>query len=93
MSTSQRWAPSRPSHTRDASTVAPVSVVNATKHIPPIAQDIYDALNTLEKDASVYTNLSQLQLALRGIESQNAITRIASTYYRTLLSIRDTNEQ
>ena len=72
------------SRSKRASTVAPISIVNAAKHIPPAAHDLYKSLNTLEKDAPAYTSLSQLQLALRGLESENPVTRIASTNCRLL---------
>ncbi len=62
---------------RKASTVAPVTVVNAVKHIPAAALELYEALENLRREGEVYTSLSQLQLALRGLESENAVTRIA----------------
>lgn len=57
--------------------MAPVTVVNAVKHISPAALDLYEALENLKREAEVYASLSQLHLALRGLESENAITRIA----------------
>jgi hypothetical protein len=42
-------------------------------------KDLYDALQKLKNDAAVYTNLSRLQLALRGLEGRNAVVRVAGT--------------
>ncbi|KAL9130261.1 MAG: hypothetical protein Q9217_001511 [Psora testacea] len=38
---------------------------------------LYEALAALEHEAGIYTNISQLRLALRGLESENPVTRIA----------------
>lgn len=57
--------------------MAPVTVVNAVKHIPQAALELYEALDNLRRDAEVYTSLSQLQLAMRGLESEHPVTRIA----------------
>ncbi|KAL8793316.1 MAG: hypothetical protein Q9195_004093 [Heterodermia aff. obscurata] len=67
----------RQSRSRRASAISPVSIVNGTKNILPVTQKIYDTLRALEQEAAAFTDLSQLQLALRGLESENAITRIA----------------
>ena len=74
----------QPSGSKRASTVAPVSIVDAVKQIPPVAKELHESLTILEKDASIYTSLSQLQLALRGLESETPITRIASTCHALL---------
>jgi hypothetical protein len=65
--------------------VAPVTVVNAVKHIPPAALELHEALENLQREAEMYTSLSQLQLALRGLESENAVTRIACGFLRESL--------
>lgn len=59
------------------STTASISVVNARQEVPPAFQPLYEALNAVERDAAVYVNLSQLKLAVRGLETENAVTRIA----------------
>ena len=69
-------------HPRKASTLAPVTVVNAVKDIPPAARELHEALEALQREALVYTSLSQLQLALRGLESKNAVTRVACEFLR-----------
>jgi len=40
---------------------------------------LYDALSALSGAAETYVNLSRLQLALRGLEAQDAVTRVAGT--------------
>lgn len=62
---------------RRASTIASVTAVNAKKDIPHAFHPLYEALAAVQREAAVYSNLSQIQLALRGLESDNAITRIA----------------
>lgn len=57
----------------------PVNVVNAKQKIPPPFELLYKELSTLQLEASLYVNPSQLQLALRALESENAVTRIAGT--------------
>lgn len=58
---------------------APVTVVNAKQEIPPPFELLYKELTALLLEATVYVNPSQLQLALRALESENAVTRIAGT--------------
>ncbi|KAL8995636.1 MAG: hypothetical protein Q9169_004679 [Polycauliona sp. 2 TL-2023] len=62
---------------RRASTITSVTAVNAKKDIPSAFRPLYEAIAALQTEAAVYSNLSQIQLALRGLESENAITRIA----------------
>ena len=57
--------------------ITPVTAVNAQKTIPPELKDLYDTLSDLGDSASIYTNASQLQLALRGLESKDSVTRVA----------------
>lgn len=76
---------------RAVSTISSVTAVNAKKDIPHAFRDLYEGLTVLQKEAAVYTKLGQLQLALRGLESENGITRVAgmsqsqSTFQRHLL--------
>ena len=76
----------RPSHLRKASTVSPVTTVNAAKQIPPAARELYEALGILREEAGVYSTLSELLLALNGIESQNAVSRVACENYEAYRS-------
>ena len=69
--------PREPSKPRTASTTASVTAVNAKKEIPSAFQGLHASLKALETEAGVYVNTSQLQLALRGVESENPVTRIA----------------
>lgn len=73
---------------RPASTITTVTAVNAKIAIPPAFRELHDALSVLQREAAVYTNLSQLQLALRGLESENGVTRIAGM--SVVLWIRET---
>ena len=79
----QRFPAPRPSLSkpRTASTTASVTAVNAKREIPPAFQELYASLKALETEAGVYVNTSQLHLALRGIESENPVTRIAGQIY------------
>ena len=62
---------------RTASTTASVTAVNARRDIPPRFRNLHESVKALETEAAVYINLSQMRLALRGLESENAVTRIA----------------
>ena len=66
---------------RTASTTASVTAVNAKREIPPAFQELYSSLKALETEAGVYVNTSQLHLALRGLESEDPVTRIAGQIY------------
>ncbi|KAG8529650.1 uncharacterized protein KY384_005131 [Bacidia gigantensis] len=66
-----------PSSIRLASTIASVTAVNARREIPYNAEKLYEALAALEIEAGTYVNLSQLRLALRGLEKENNVTRVA----------------
>ena len=62
---------------RSASTTAAVTAVNVRRDVPPRFKNLHESVKTLETEAAVYINISQLHLALRGLESENAVTRIA----------------
>ncbi len=70
---------------KQASTTASVTAVNAKREIPPAFRALYGALSELETEAGVYLNLSQLRLALRSLESENAVTRVASASFSCCL--------
>ena len=65
---------------RTASTTASVTAVNVRRDIPPKFRILHESLKVLESEAAVYINSSQLRLALRGLESENAVTRIAGRF-------------
>ncbi|EXJ91656.1 hypothetical protein A1O3_00206 [Capronia epimyces CBS 606.96] len=66
-----------PSIRRNASTLSSSTAVNATKTIPRRYQELYKALGDVRKKASAQVNLSRLQLALQGLESETPTTRVA----------------
>ena len=71
--------------TRAASTTASVTAVNVKHDIPPRFLKLHESLKALETEAAVYINSSQLRLALRGLESENAVTRIAGNSCRIIV--------
>jgi len=64
---------------RFASTHVSPTAINLRPNIPPPNKELYDALSALSGAAETYVNLSRLQLALRGLEAQDAVTRVAGT--------------
>lgn len=69
----RRYPPQR----RNASTVAPATAITAHRELPSQFRQLRDSLSSLKNEAAVYVNSSQLQLALRGLESENPVTRVA----------------
>lgn len=53
------------------------SAINASKNVPPQYKDLYDALDEVREAAAEQVNLSRLQLAQRGLESETPVIRIA----------------
>ncbi|KAF3479678.1 uncharacterized protein GIQ15_06654 [Arthroderma uncinatum] len=70
-------APRRTTTKRSASTFPGSSIVNATKNIPERFQELYKALNEVKDVSGSHVNLSRLQLAQRGIETENPVIRVA----------------
>jgi hypothetical protein len=62
---------------RSASTHVSPTAINLRPHIPPRNKELYDALSALSGAAETYVNISRLQLALRGLAAQDAVTRVA----------------
>lgn len=62
---------------RRASTHISPTAINYRPNVPPRNEELYDALSGLSGAAEQYVNLSRLQLALRGLAVENAVTRIA----------------
>lgn len=75
-----RKARGTPLQIRSASTTAAVTAVNVRRDVPPRFKDLHESVKALETEAAVYVNISQLHLALRGLESENAVTRIAGIF-------------
>jgi hypothetical protein len=66
---------------RSASTHVSPTAINLRPNIPPRNQELYDALSALSGAAETYVNISRLQLALRGLAAQDAVTRVAGTVH------------
>jgi hypothetical protein len=64
-------------HLRSASTHVSPTAINVRPNIPPANEELYHALSELSGAAEAYANISRLQLALRGLAAQDAVTRIA----------------
>lgn len=61
---------------RSASTLS-TTAINGTRRIPQRNQPLYEALTEIKAKAPGHVNLSRLQLALQGLESEQPVTRIA----------------
>jgi hypothetical protein len=53
------------------------TAINARPNIPEKNKQLYNALSELSGKAESYVNISRLQLALRGLASADAVTRVA----------------
>ncbi|RMJ22275.1 hypothetical protein PHISP_06860 [Aspergillus sp. HF37] len=53
------------------------SVINAGRNVPPRFKGLYEALDSVGNTAAGQVNLSRLQLALRGLESEEPLMRVA----------------
>ena len=71
-------------HSRQLSSGSILNAVHAVRSIPQEFKELDDALDVVERDAGVYADLNQLRLIRRGLESHNAITRVAGLYYYDL---------
>ena len=69
---------------RSASTHVSPTAINLRPNIPPRNKELYDALSALSGAAETYVNISRLQLALRGLAAQDAVTRVAGTTHAPL---------
>ncbi|KAK7545169.1 uncharacterized protein J3D65DRAFT_51391 [Phyllosticta citribraziliensis] len=61
----------------NASTLASRTAINAPLEGPPRLKELHQALDALKTDAATYINLSRLQLALRSLEHDDPVVRIA----------------
>ncbi|PWY96393.1 hypothetical protein BO94DRAFT_529772 [Aspergillus sclerotioniger CBS 115572] len=57
-------------------TIATAPVVH-TRHVPPRLKELHEALNQVKDVATEQVNLSRLQLALRGLETETPLVRVA----------------
>ena len=63
-------------HTSNAS-LASSTAINASTTVPPKYRDLYQSLLVLQDGASSYVDRSRLQLAIRSLESERPIVRVA----------------
>lgn len=61
------------------------SVINAGRNVPPRFKGLYEALDSVGSTAAGQVNLSRLQLALRGMESEEPLMRVAGKSWVLLL--------
>jgi hypothetical protein len=64
---------------RPASRMASSSAINAAKNVPERFKQLYDALAGVRDAAANHVNLSRLQLAQRGLETERPLIRVAGT--------------
>lgn len=57
--------------------LATSSVINAGRDVPPRFKELHEALTQVGNTAPSQINLSRLQLALRGLESEEPLVRVA----------------
>jgi hypothetical protein len=69
---------------RSASTHISPTAINLRPNIPQRNKELYDTLSALSGAAETYVNISRLQLALRGLAAQDAVTRVAGTLHAQL---------
>lgn len=58
------------------------SVITVGKTVPPRLKELYDALSGVQEAAIEQVNITRLQLALRGLESETPLIRIAGECFR-----------
>jgi hypothetical protein len=62
---------------RFASAQVSPTAINVRPNVPPRNEELYKALSELSVIAEQYVNLSRVQLALRGLEAEDVVTRLA----------------
>ena len=82
--------PSQLLHARIRSISAQLSptAVNARPNIPPRNVELHNALSELGSSAETFVNATRLQLALKGLETQDAIVRVAGGFRYELGSVQ-----
>jgi hypothetical protein len=63
---------------RFASALATSSAINVNRTVPARFRELYAALGELREAAADQISLSRLQLAQRGLESEDPVIRVAS---------------
>lgn len=64
----------------DQRRLATSSVLNAGRNVPDRFRELYEALDEVKNTAPEQLSLSRLQLALRGLESETPLIRIAGRW-------------
>lgn len=72
---SSTWTP--PSTAAAPRPVTASSVVHGARHVPPRLRELYGGLSKLNDVAPEQVNISRLQLALRGLETDHPLIRVA----------------
>ncbi|KAL3481832.1 hypothetical protein BJX99DRAFT_243493 [Aspergillus californicus] len=67
---------SRPLAIQRPYSTSPSTALTA-RHVPPRLRDLYNSLSRIQSVAPDQVNLSRLQLALRGLESEDVLVRVA----------------
>ncbi|KAL4917955.1 hypothetical protein BDW62DRAFT_73687 [Aspergillus aurantiobrunneus] len=65
------------------------STVHTARHVPPRLKELYGSLAHLQSVAPEQVNLSRLQLALRGLESEGPLIRVAVLGLNDVASARN----
>jgi len=65
---------------RNASTLVSTTAINPPLEVAAHNQELYRTLDGLKQNAANYVNLSRLQLALRGLETKEAVVRVAGRH-------------
>jgi hypothetical protein len=73
---------------RAASTNVSPTAINYHPNISHQNKELYDALSHLSGKSQQYANVSPLQLALRGLAADNAVTRVAVLGLNSQISAR-----
>lgn len=64
---------------------ATTSAITAGKTVPPRFRELYDALGGIKDAAIEQVSVSRLQLALRGLESETPLIRVAGACGKSIL--------
>ncbi|KAL2848501.1 hypothetical protein BJY01DRAFT_246374 [Aspergillus pseudoustus] len=65
------------------------STAHTARHVPPRLRELYESLVRIQAVAPEQVNLSRLQLALRGLESEGPLIRVAGGLALSFLGLND----
>lgn len=77
------------SHAVRPYTTASTSAITAGRNVPPQFKELHHALSGIKDAAIEQVNLSRLQLALRGLESETPLIRVAGEWLLIPVLCRD----